>query len=214
MDHLCVLALRVAKDHSSNVYLLRDLQDTYFWLNAHQDEAADYIIHFHDQKLFLNVDDPATEQWSWQCADEMFFSVGRAEGSTVQLRTVRKFLTPYSDLLVIAGVEDIIYPTAPLTTGITSLNRLYSGFNKLRQEQQLTDVIFVCDESETRLPAHRFLLAATSSYLNDLFCGEFREGEAAASAGQPIEVAMEHSGASVEAVLGMSFQESRVGVYV
>lgn len=202
--------MRVAKDHSSDAHLLRDLEATYMWLDAHQDEAADYIIQFHDLKLFLNVGDPKTEEWSWQCADELFFDVSRAEGSTVQLRTIGEFLRPYSDLLAIAGVEDIMYPTVPMTTGITPLHKLYSGFNKLRKKRRLTDVVFVCDGGKTRLLAHRFLLAATSSFLDDLFFEELKD-EAAVAVEKSVEVAMDHSGVSVEAVLGVLSLDSHVG---
>ncbi|KAJ7186780.1 hypothetical protein C8R46DRAFT_279690 [Mycena filopes] len=198
VEHLRVLALQVAKDYTSDIYLLADLESTYKWLDTHQDEVLDSLIEFHDEPLFLNVDDPKTDPWQWHCADEMFFNI--LDGG--DLKSVKKFLRPLKDLLTVAGVEDIVHAPVPgleRATVETQLSLLRAGFQTMRLEGKLTDVVFVADD-ETRYGAHRAYLAPQSEYLNDLFCGSFTEA-GPGTAEDPVEIEVDYSGVCVEAVL-------------
>jgi sacsin len=174
--------------------------ETYKWLDDHQDVVEDIIVNYHSEPLFLNVDDPATEPWLWHSADEMFFNI--LDGG--DLKSVKKFLMPFKDLLSVAGVEDIVNPTVP--TGLvrssvdTQLTTLRTGLQTMRFEGKLTDVVFISDD-DTRYPAHRSFLAPMSEYLNDLFCGSFTEA-GPGTADDPVEIEVDYPGACVDAALG------------
>ena len=196
-----MLALQVARDHPSNQHVLSSLEATYKWLDDHQDEAADIIIEYHDKPLFLNVDDPKRELWVWHCADEMFFNISDGD-----MKPVGKFLQAFKDLLTVAGVESIVNPAVPegtlVVTAQAKLSALHDGFNSMRVEGKLTDVVFVTsDEPEQRFLAHRTILVPMSEYLRDLFCGDFAES-GPASTEEPIEVELEYSGKCVGCILG------------
>ncbi|KAJ7280333.1 hypothetical protein C8J57DRAFT_1175059 [Mycena rebaudengoi] len=199
VDHLRVLCSQVAKDLPSDPYCLSDLLETYKWLDDHQDVVEDIIVNYHSEPLFLNVDDPATEPWLWHSADEMFFNI--LDGG--DLKSVKKFLMPFKDLLSVAGVEDIVNPTVP--TGLvrssvdTQLTTLRTGLQTMRFEGKLTDVVFISDD-DTRYPAHRSFLAPMSEYLNDLFCGSFTEA-GPGTADDPVEIEVDYPGACVDAAL-------------
>ncbi|KAJ7119509.1 hypothetical protein C8R44DRAFT_176382 [Mycena epipterygia] len=198
VKHLRVLALEVAKDYTSDIYLLSDLEATYRWLDDHQDEVEDFIIDHHDQPLFLNVDDPKTDPWLFHTADEMFFNI--LDGG--ELKSVKKFLLPFKDLLSVSGVEDIVNAPVPglvRSSVDAQLTLLRTGFQTMRVEGKLTDVVFIADD-DTRHGAHRAFLAPTSDYLNDLFCGAFTES-GPGTADDPVEVEVDYSGPCVEATL-------------
>ncbi|KAJ7131720.1 hypothetical protein C8R43DRAFT_1133662 [Mycena crocata] len=198
VEHLRVLALQVAKDYTSDIYLLSDLEATYRWLDEHQDEVEDSIIEFHDEPLFLNVDNPRNDPWLWHCADEMFFNI--LDGG--ELKSVKKFLLPFKDLLTVSGVEDIVNAPVPgleRTSVDAQLTMLRTGFQTMRMEGKLTDVVFVADD-ESRHGAHRAFLAPMSDYLNDLFCGSFTEA-GAGTADDPVEIDVDYPGPCVEAIL-------------
>lgn len=103
-----------------------------------------------------------------------------------------------------SGVEDIV--NAPVPGLVRSsvheqLTLLRAGFETMRKEGKLTDVVFIADD-EVRYRAHRAYLAPLSEYLNDLFCGSFTES-GPGSAEEPIEIELDYSGPCVEAILGM-----------
>ncbi|KAJ7629420.1 hypothetical protein DFH06DRAFT_1338309 [Mycena polygramma] len=198
VEHLRVLALQVAKDYTSDVYLLSDLESTYRWLDDNQDEVEDIIVEYHDEPIFLNVDDPKTDPWLWHSADEMFFNIV----DSGDLKSVKKFLLPFKDLLTVSGVEDIINAPVPglvRSTVDAQLMQLRTGFQAMRMEGKLTDVVFVADD-EARYGAHRAYLAPMSEYLNDLFCGSFTEA-GPGTADDPVEIEVDYSGPCVEAIL-------------
>ncbi|KAF7361321.1 BTB domain-containing protein [Mycena sanguinolenta] len=198
IEHLRVLALQVAKDYTSDIYLLSDLEATYAWLEEHQHELEDSMIEFHDEPLFLNVDDPKTDPWSFNSADELFFNI-RDGGD---LKSVKKFLLPFKDLLTVSGVEDIVNAPVPgveLSSVETQLSVLRKGFQAMRLEGKLIDVVFISDD-ETRYPAHRAYLAPMSEYLQDLFTGSFTEA-GPGTADEPIEIEVDYPGPCVEAIL-------------
>ncbi|KAK7018615.1 BTB domain-containing protein [Favolaschia claudopus] len=198
VEHLRVLTLRVAKDYTSDIYLLSDLEATYGWLDDHQDEVADIMIDFHDEPLFLNVDDPKSDPWLFHSADELFFNI-RDGGD---LKSVKKFLVPFHDLLHVSGVEDIVKAPVPdlvRSSVDAQLARLRTGFQMMRKEGKLCDVVFIADD-EARYVAHRAYLAPMSEYLNDLFCGTFTEA-GPGTADEPIEIEVDYPGPCVEAAL-------------
>ncbi|KAJ7736786.1 hypothetical protein DFH07DRAFT_842830 [Mycena maculata] len=198
VEHLRVLALQVAKDYTADIYLLQDLEATYKWLDDHQDEVEDGIIEYHDEPLFLNVDDPRSDPWVWHAADEMFFNI--LEGG--DLKSVKKFLTPFKDLLSVAGVEDIVNAPVPgvaRSSVEAQLILLRKGFQTMRMEGKLTDVVFIADD-EARYGAHRAFLAPMSDYLNDLFCGSFTES-GPGTADDPVEIEVDYPGPCVECIL-------------
>ncbi|KAJ6617959.1 hypothetical protein B0H10DRAFT_1947944 [Mycena sp. CBHHK59/15] len=196
--HLRVLSSQVAKDYISDIYLLSDLEATYRWLDDHQDQVEDIIIEFHDEPLFLNVNDPKTDPWLWHSADEMFFNI--LDGG--DLKSVKKFLLPFKDLLSVSGVEDIVNAPVPglvRSSVDAQLTLLRTGFQTMRFEGKLTDVVFISDD-EGRYPAHRAFLAPMSDYLNDLFCGSFTEA-GPGTADDPVEIEVDYPGPCVDATL-------------
>ncbi|KAJ7262754.1 hypothetical protein B0H12DRAFT_1104316 [Mycena haematopus] len=198
VEHLRVLVLQVAKDYTSDIYLLSDLEATYAWLDEHQHEVEDSMIEFHDEPLFLNVDDPKTDPWLFHSADELFFNI-RDGGD---LKSVKKFLLPFKDLLTVSGVEDIVNAPVPgivLSSVEAQLSLLRTGFQAMRLEGKLVDVVFISDD-EMRYAAHRAYLAPMSEYLQDLFTGSFAES-GPGTADEPIEIEVDYSGPCVEAVL-------------
>ncbi|KAJ6510488.1 hypothetical protein C8R45DRAFT_1088650 [Mycena sanguinolenta] len=206
IEHLRVLTLQVAKDYTSDIYLLSDLEATYAWLDEHQHELEDAMIEFHDEPLFLNVDDPKTDPWLFNSADELFFNI-RDGGD---LKSVKKFLQPFKDLLTVSGVEDIVnapVPKVELSSVEAQLSVLRKGFQAMRLEGKLIDVVFVADD-ETRYPAHRAYLAPMSEYLQDLFTGSFTEA-GPGSADDPIEIEVDYPGPCVEAVLDYLYLAKR-----
>lgn len=195
-----MLALEVARDHTFDRHVLTDLEATYKWLDEHQDEVGEEMISLHQERLFLNVDDPTRDVWMWNSADDMFFNITE----NGEFKTVHKFLEPYKDLLYVSGVESINDPPRPepvLSSVETQFSKLREGFNAMRLEEKLTDVVFVTEDDE-RFAAHRSFLSPMSEYLRDLFCGEFTEA-GPASADEPIEVGVEYPGRCLKTLLGM-----------
>ncbi|KAJ6589057.1 hypothetical protein B0H19DRAFT_1367527 [Mycena capillaripes] len=209
VEHLRVLALQVAKDYTSDIYLLSDPELTYRWLDDRQDVVEDIIVEYHDQPLFLNVDDPKTDPWLWHSADEMFFNIV----DSGDLKSVKKFMQSFKDLLTVSGVEDIVNAPVPgleRSSVDTQLTLLRTGFQTMRMEGKLTDVVFI-SEDEARYGAHRAYLAPMSEYLNDLFCGSFAES-GPGTADDPIEIDVDYSGPCVEAVLDYLYMMKAPGL--
>jgi sacsin len=112
-------------------------------------------------------------------------------------------LLPFKDLLTVSGVEDIVNAPVPglvRSSVDAQLTLLRTGFQTMRMEGKLTDVVFISDD-EARYGAHRAYLAPMSEYLNDLFCGSFTES-GPGTADDPVEIEVDYSGPCVEAVLG------------
>jgi len=102
----------------------------------------------------------------------------------------------------VSGVEDIVNAPVPglvRSSVDAQLAQLRKGFQEMRMEGKLTDVVFISDD-EARYGAHRAYLAPMSEYLNDLFCGSFTEA-GPGTADEPIEIEVDYSGPCVEAVL-------------
>ncbi|TFK17299.1 hypothetical protein FA15DRAFT_661546 [Coprinopsis marcescibilis] len=188
--------------------ILHYLKTTYSWLNSNSDEARPFIEQYHQENIFLNIDDPASEEWEWQAAHEMAFENHDVES----IYRVRSFLLPYASLLKAAGVIDVKYPDIssqiPETSKQDLLEKMRSGFAEQRKKRQFTDVAFiseedVCDNQDEMMYcyAHRTFLSIFSSYFEDMFTGGYAEGQHV-SAGNPRQIiTLPHSKLAITTVL-------------
>lgn len=200
--------------------LLHDIQKTYQYLNnntpllyENEDLANEIISQLRDEPLFLNIDDP-NDRWNWVKGDSLAFGSDDQSGS---IQNVRKLLLDYDKILTLAGVLRVYHPQVDLRDGdmegiheSAKLEELWSGFNRLRQENALTDVAFMIETNADNpkpepLFAHRSFLAAFSSYFKDLFCGNYRDSRNPDDS--PIlQIKVEnYSRDCVQAVLGVNF---------
>jgi len=188
------------------------MRETLKWLNERVEDSDDNIASDENtlyglkyENIFLNVDDPSTEEWIWTNANELAFE---AEDIDDGIRYVRRFLLPYDRLLRAAGVVQVFHPQCPVSniseSDSATLGSIRTGFNDLRGKGLWTDVVFVAsttsrapDDDDTgnvpSLVAHRSFLTVFSDYFSDLFCGEFREANDASSS-KPIQVHVKRSG--------------------
>lgn len=165
--------------------------ETLKWLNENAAGFEDILYELRDEDVFLNVDDPSTEEWIWTNANQLVFETQDIDA--VSIRYVRNFLLPYDKLLRAAGVVQVFHPQYPVSiTGESesaTLQSIRTGFNDLRKKGLWTDVVFVTkdddnDDDDTIVPplvAHRSFLTVFSDYFSDSFCGEFREANDASS---------------------------------
>ncbi|KAF9476299.1 hypothetical protein BDN70DRAFT_863489 [Pholiota conissans] len=184
-----ILHLKVLASLSSNasrqqkIIILHDLQQTYAFLaNKTSVMTSEDINQLSTDNIFLNVDDPDTEVWHWDNRDHLVFETQDTGGS---YRYVRDFLRPYEPLLRSAGVLEVYHPEY-LSDHIPSsdalkLGAIRNGFDALRREGILTDVIFIPNgvNDSDNLAAHRAFLAVVSEYFNDMFTGGYKESRAA-----------------------------------
>jgi len=164
VEHLYILSTDIAlkPELRSNRELIADLKATYSWLAQHEGETGELENHNQD-KLFLNVDDPASE-WTWKSASELLFD----ERGTSNTRRVRRFLQSYSGLLRAAGVREITHvdiPEKPRSrySHETQLTRIRDKVDSMREEDKWTDVILVAKDG-AKFPAHRVFLAVQSGH--------------------------------------------------
>lgn len=204
--HLCVLALGVATVYPLNRHVLHDLRETYSWLNQHSDEARPYLAILSAEPLFLNVDN-ASRSWEWCSAEQLLLDT---DDAIAGFHSVKLFLKPFKNLLLSSGVKPVINSQCPQPSEPTSdsvvLASLRAGFREMRDNQDLTDVVFeaVHDEGDEGMipPAHRSFLASCSEHFRDLFTGTFAESRPA-SANKPIKISVEgYSSRCVRLVLG------------
>ena len=96
------MTTRIAQDHPKNRVLLSDIQATYKWLDEHSEEARLWLLAAGDLKLFLNVNDPTTDEWAgkWETAENIMLNLHYDYGN---LKTARDFLLKYDKLLLAAG---------------------------------------------------------------------------------------------------------------
>ena len=177
--------------------MIKDIKATYSWLAEHESEAEGLLDHNQD-KLFLNVDNPAFE-WRWESASELLFD----EKDTLNPRRVRQFLGKYSGLLRAAGVKEISHVSIPNNllredSHEAQLARMRSSFNKMREADLLTDVTFTAEDG-TEFSAHRVFLAAQSGHFEAYFTHGWRESRDLEG---KAEISVDHSRECVEAVLG------------
>ena len=181
-----LLALRLGADPSKRGAVLEDLESTYKWLQDHHLDAEQYL--HHDEPLWLNVDDPATDRWEWNSATQLVFNPEDEDDRV----PVRKWLAEFKPLLTASGVREILRPTKP-TIVLLSTEEKFSGImtaaHDLRHDTKLTDVVFIGPGGDEH-PAHRFFLATTSNHFRRLFCDISGgiETDPSASAGNPVRV--------------------------
>jgi sacsin len=196
------LVLKVAQDYPGNTDVVCDITETYRWLEDHKDrpELGRCISKYNREKLFLNVDDPKLDMRTWHCADQLFFDINDSKDQF----GVKRFLLPFSGLLQRAGVEQVISPpcpSLPKSSAETQLFMLRSSFDKMRRHKSLTDVVLTTEDG-ANIAAHRVLLATSSDYFKDMFCGSYTESQAA-SPDDPIHVPVKDCSVSyLECALG------------
>ena len=172
VEHLRILASMSA----DNPRVLTDLTETYAWLDARKDDPnLDYIKKYKDECIFLNVDNPRLDRWTWHCAHNMFFNIPDLDGP---FACVGKFLLPFGGLLRRAGVREVSYPSREilsLSTAETQLAQIRSGINNMRLEDVLTDVTFMADDG-SKFGAHSVFLATQTEYFRNLLTQGWSEG--------------------------------------
>ena len=168
------------------------------------------IEQLRTEELFLNVDDPFSDVWKWVGADILAFDCEDIEG---KISHVRDFLRPFDKVLTAVGVLRVHHPQFRPSVNFTNvdsvkLQMIRDGYDKLRKQKALVDVVFVTaddpnkSDSSTQLVAHRSFLAVTSDYFFDSFSGGFREASNASS-DQPVEHNVSnHSYQCVQSILG------------
>lgn len=179
VEHLRVLALKVAQDHPSNAEVLSDITKTYRWLEDHSTDLGlgPAISKYNKEPLFLNVDKvsytPGTQRCVWHCADQIFFDI---DDSGDQYG-VRKFLLQFSKLLKLAGVVQVTNPVCPVlavSSAEAQLSALRASIESMRQNEEMTDVNLTTSDGGD-VPAHRLILSTVSEYFKVMFCGSFME---------------------------------------
>ena len=204
-----VTHLQILSKFSQSETVLRDVTETYRFLNDNVEAARNVIFQHHDEKIFLNVDDPSKDEWTWEAADNLAFSTHDVE----EVQRVRHFLTPFKNLLLSAGVVPVYQPpvadASPLTSDRMLLLQIRTGFNEMRKARQFIDVVFVPSsgpqpaegEIDPELVAHRNFLAVYSDYFRDAFCRDYKEALAASSS-DPIRFPVDYPKPCIAAVLG------------
>ena len=157
------------------------------------------MLDYNQEKLFLNVDNPALE-WKWASASELLFD----EKDSSNPHRVREFLKSYSGLLRASGVKEINHVSVPddllrNDSHETRLTRIRSSFDEMRGADQLTDVTFIAEDG-TEFSAHRVFLAAQSGHFKTWFAdGGWSESRVVEG---KLKSRVNHSRECLEAVLG------------
>ena len=192
--------------------MLQDLRETYAWLDEHADDARVHMIQRHGHKLFLNVADPEEMAWEWHSAENLLLG---AKETMRNFHPVQKFLLSFGKLLEVSGVQRLTVATLPEKSSDDgseiSLQSIRSMFCVMREEQQLTDVIFIPEaedgDSEPgtffEFYAHRAFLASCCDHFKDLFTSTYEESQAVPK-DFPVRVDVKHSSRCVQIVLGTS----------
>ncbi|KAH9475499.1 Sacsin [Psilocybe cubensis] len=188
--------------------VIHDVKESYRFLNEQVITAGQSVIppDTQHQHIFLNVNDQDLDEWIWDCAEQLVFE---KQDIDAHIRHVRRFLLPYEELLRAAGAVDVFHPQYPSSqtpaSSSSKLELLRAGFQKLREDSKLFDVVFVIgdlsDPSAERLVGHRSFLAVCSEYFNDRFCGGFKEAKAASSEEPILCDVSDYSADCVRAVL-------------
>lgn len=209
VDHLFILASRVAIDHPSHGEVLNDLTCTYQWLNdaeRYEQAGSRILLKFNDKPLFLNVNDPNLEAWSFCTANRLIVNApdeGNYQG-------VRNFLMTFKSLIIASGGHEIKRLEAPefhLTSAEGLLDRWRSQMSQMQRQHQLTDLQFVCVDGVEF--AHRNILAVTSDHFRSEFTNDaFDQGSPSKCPADPATINLEDEGipiACVRSFLGKSW---------
>ncbi|KAJ7749524.1 hypothetical protein DFH07DRAFT_942043 [Mycena maculata] len=176
VEHLAVLALKVAPSYPGDRTLLKHLRATYKWLNENNEEAREFLLLRASEALFLNVDDPVAEPWEWRPAEQLFFNIDYDWETTFR---VRRFLLDYRPLLLAAGgdSEDPV-DYRPIEAEAQDSDTIRDAFNIMRKQGQLTDVVLIPTTGQVdveTLRAHSTFLAAAIPHVREARVG-WREG--------------------------------------
>lgn len=178
--------------------MLSDLKATYKWLNENVDEISSDIKNANSKEIFLNVDNPNSDQWVWHSASTLvkdLHDVG-------DLHDVKGFLRKYDSLLEAAGVRTIHKTTAKpvAATDRTSLHR--SRFCELRERGFEVNVTFkTVDEEHQILPAHKAWLIMNSDHFWVRFVTSGHK-ESEPGKGVEIKVPDQHSSLCAKEIIG------------
>ncbi|KAF7311321.1 hypothetical protein MKEN_01033800 [Mycena kentingensis (nom. inval.)] len=139
VDHLAVLALRVAPEHPNNRTLIQQLRATYKWLDDNKLESRNFLLLRAAEPLFLNVDDPVLDSWQgqWKSSEQLEFDIPY---DYTQVFQVRLFLQDYRSLVIAAGAgqhKSVQYRAA--VQGQDG-NQRQTRFNEMRLRGELTDI--------------------------------------------------------------------------
>ena len=141
------MTTRIAQDHPKNAVLLSDIQATYKWLDEHSEEARLSLLSTGGLKLFLNVNDPTTDEWTgqWETAENIMLNLHYDIGN---LKTARDFLLKYDKLLLAAGCGTMKifnrdgHEPAP-SSSESDNQRLKEVLNQMRKSGELIDTVLV-----------------------------------------------------------------------
>lgn len=212
--------------------ILQDLTLSYEWLNEEENlsSVTNLIASMRDEPIFLNVNDPSAEEWTWCAASQL--ALESHDLSTI--RAVRDYLKPFRRLLKAAGVLEAFYPAAKKVGQGTKedeeqslLKQIRRVFNEQRLAGQLIDVVFTSDITVESGPegtlvsrglagsspvldtsgqwfGHRSFLAGCSPTFQAMFTSGFEEGQEATPS-HPRVVKLPYSSFAIEACLGKRF---------
>ncbi|EIN04202.1 hypothetical protein PUNSTDRAFT_146680 [Punctularia strigosozonata HHB-11173 SS5] len=176
VHHLKALA-RIASDQAPTLELLGDITQTYQWLEERNVEAGDHLLDFHTEPLFLNVDDPRTECWQWDSAEQLIFNAPDED----RRRAVRGFLQQYRKLILAGGGHEIQAadrPEVPRSSAEEALNIWRCALRYFRDQKKFVDVTIWAEDAV--FDAHRVVLAASSEYFKTLFASGVAESQESA----------------------------------
>lgn len=167
------------------------------------DEVFVQAIHsLRDQPLFLNIDGEE-DKLNWVQGRSLAIGCLYSQGS---IQGVRTFLLPFKKILLFAGAIKVVHPCykPEYDTRLSDsvhLKEIRTGFDELRKEKTLTDVVFIVDPTEDvphpePLFAHRSLLAVSSEHFKNLFCRRD------ASPSCPLTIKVSYSWQSLRSLLG------------
>ncbi|KAF9815249.1 hypothetical protein IEO21_04696 [Rhodonia placenta] len=200
VEHLLVLALCAAEEFSGNGEVLRDLTQTYEWLNQRSKKAGDILLNYTDKDLFLNVDDPENGPWRFASASQLIFNAPDEDDR----QSVRTFLMPFKNLLLAANAHEIkqlVAPPVEWQSPNDLFSRLRLAINEQRLKGQLTDALLVSTDG-SELPVHRSFLAASVKHFRDLFCDSgYAESSSSASPDDPVRILVEETGAIIQTIV-------------
>ena len=166
VEHLKVLA-EIGQSHGYRPAMLADLKATYKWLNEHVDVISADIANESSNRIFLNVDNPDSDEWIWHSA---IFLVIKDLQDVGQLREVKHFLQKYDDLLKAAGAGTIEKVTAKPVAVVDKTAFYQRKFCELRRRGFDVSVTFKAKDDEYGiLPAHKAWLIMNSEHFLQLF---------------------------------------------
>ena len=164
--HLKVLA-EIGQSHGYRPALLSDLKATYKWLNEHIDDISADIVKESSNRIFLNVDNPDSDEWKWDSAICLVIKDLQDVG---QLREVKHFLHKYDDLLKAAGAGTIEKVTAKHVAVVDKTALYQRQFCELRRQGFEVSVTFEAKDDEYGIsPAHKAWLIMNSEHFLQLF---------------------------------------------